>query len=285
MRIQLLSDLHLERHPEFVPQPAPGVDVLVLAGDIGSYQAGSRLTDDDFGLGRFSPWLEGSPWRHVLFVPGNHEFDSIEFHEATERLKNTCQRLGITWLEREVVVINGVRFVGTTLWSDFEALASSEKTLTLQLKQRDKAFRAANFYLRKNTTLVNGEPMLAEQMRELAQTCQAWLRQALAEPFEGPTVAVTHFAPTLRSADPRYGITPGTAGFCNALDDLLPHAKLWLHGHLHCFNDFVVRGRHHQDQGQGQPFECRVVANPLGYAKKDEQKDFMPTRFIDLAVP
>ena len=71
----------------------------------------------------------------------------------------------------------------------------------------------------------------------------------------------------MRSADPRYGETPGTAGFCNALDALLPHAKLWLHGHLHCPSDYVV------DQ-------CRVVANPLGYAHKGEQVRFQPQQLI-----
>ena len=58
MKIQLLSDLHLESNPGFAPQPAPQADVLVLAGDIGSYQSGSALPlldDPDFGLGRFSP--------------------------------------------------------------------------------------------------------------------------------------------------------------------------------------------------------------------------------------
>jgi predicted phosphodiesterase len=40
MNIQLLSDLHLKVHPHFKPEPAPGADVLVLAGDIGSYQPG-----------------------------------------------------------------------------------------------------------------------------------------------------------------------------------------------------------------------------------------------------
>lgn len=41
MNIQLLSDLHLETHPNFVPEVAPLADALVLAGDIGSYQEGS----------------------------------------------------------------------------------------------------------------------------------------------------------------------------------------------------------------------------------------------------
>ena len=107
-------------------------------------------------------------------------------------------------------------------------------------------------------------------MRDHALVCQQWLVQALAVPFEGPTVAVTPFAPSLRSADPRYGLVPGTAGFCNALDSLLSHAQLWLHGHLHAPSDYTVQGFH----GDGTPWQCRVVANPLGYARKGEQAAF-----------
>jgi Calcineurin-like phosphoesterase len=290
MNIQLLSDLHLENNPGFMPTPAPGADVLVLAGDIGSYQNNSALSaagDTDFGLARFSP-QNGWP-TPVLFVPGNHEYDGLDFDEAHLRLQDTCARLGITWLEREVWVLNGVRFVGTTLWSDFDALGplagkplpdpTSPKfpahfnhpnsQYTRQLKARDKAFRAANYYLRKTGTTRAGEPWLAPAMREQALLCQDWLSHTLSVPFDGPTVVVTHFAPSLRSADPRYGETPGTAGFCNALDALLPHAKLWLHGHLHCPSDYVVE-------------HCRVVANPLGYAHKGEQIRFQAQQVISL---
>ncbi len=277
MRIQLLSDLHLERHPDFLPEPIAGVEVLVLAGDIGSYQSGSLLTDDDFGLGRFSPLKPGSPWLVVLYVPGNHEYDGLEFEPTHDRLRATCKRLGIVWLERSTHVIGRVRFVGTTLWSDFDALASEERNLHGQLKQRDKAFRAANYYLRKYSCLHHGEQMLAEAMRELGLQCQHWLRRALQTPFNGTTVAVTHFAPSLHSADPRYGRTPGTAGFCNALDDLLPHAQLWLHGHLHCRIDYEVNFGVNPDSPR-----CRVVANPWGYASKDEQKGFRPELCIEV---
>lgn len=245
------------------------MDVLVLAGDIGSYQAGSRLVDDDFGLARFSPLRPGSPWPKVLYVPGNHEFDALEFEPTYLRLQEVCARLGITWLERQTITLGAVRFIGTTLWSDFEAFAGAEPNITKQMQQREKAYRAANFYLRKNTTLHQGQPMLAEAMRDVGRECQTWLREALAVPFDGTTVAVTHFAPSLRSADPRYGLTPGTAGFCNDLEDLLPHAQVWMHGHLHCINDYVVRG-----VADGRDFACRVVANPLGYVSKGEQEDF-----------
>lgn len=273
MRLQLASDLHLERQPGFVLPQAPGADVLVLAGDVGSYQAGSLLRGDDFGLERFAPGSPGAPWKTVLYVPGNHEYDGLAFDEAHARLRATCERLGITWLEREVLVLGGVRFVGTTLWSDFEALASAKNTVTQQMQAREKAYRAANFYLRRFTATRDGQPMLAEQWRDQALLCQRWLREALAADFPGPTVVVTHFAPSLRSADPRYGLTPGTAGFCNALDDLLDRADVWLHGHLHCPSDYVDTG----------PRRCRVLANPLGYQAKGEQEGFQPGWALDVA--
>ena len=94
MKIQLLSDLHLETHPQFMPQAAHA-DVLVLAGDIGSYQVGSQLTDGDFGLARFSP-RTGWP-TPVVFVPGNHEYDGMDFDATHARLRATCERLGIRW--------------------------------------------------------------------------------------------------------------------------------------------------------------------------------------------
>jgi predicted phosphodiesterase len=273
MKIQLLSDLHLEADPGFVATPAPGADLLVLAGDIGSYQQrkdGSVMPEPDWGLRRFSPSPAHAGWPvPVLFVPGNHEYDALDIDTAHADLRATCERLGIQWLERETAVINGVRFIGTTLWSDYDALAAPGSPLTDRLRQRHKAFRAANFYLHKMAGQRGGALFDAEAMRTLGLDCQAWLREALAQPFGGPTVVVTHFAPTLHSADPRYGQSPGTAGFCNTLDDLLPLADVWLHGHLHCPTDLQV-GR------------CRIVANPLGYASKNEQLMFRPTLTIDV---
>lgn len=270
MKIQLLSDLHLEAHPAYHPRPAPDADLLVLAGDVGSYQRGSQLQGEDFGLERFSP-LRGWPVP-VLYVPGNHEYDNLDFDEAHARLRQVCDRLGITWLEREVLVLRGVRFVGTTLWTDFDALAGDAATLAERLRRREKAFRAANFYLEKTGTTRHGEPLLAPQWREIGLACRQWLGDALAQPFDGSTVVVTHFAPSLLSADPRYGLRPGTAGFCNALDDLLPRARLWLHGHLHCQHDYVAAG-------------CRVVANTLGYAAKGEQEGFREALTVEVPPP
>ncbi|GAB3660686.1 metallophosphoesterase [Ramlibacter alkalitolerans] len=268
-----MSDLHLEGHPGYRPTPAPEADLLVLAGDVGSYQRSSKLQDSDFGLARFSP-ARGAWPVPVLYVPGNHEYDNLDFDATHARLRETCDRLGITWLEREVHEVDGVRFIGTTLWADFDALVlrpgQPEPTVQEALKQRHKAFRAANFYLQKAAALRHGEMMLAEGWREQALVCEAWLRDALARPFDGTTVVVTHFAPSLRSHDPRYGVTPATAGFCNSLEDLMEKAQFWLHGHLHCQQDYVERG-------------CRVLANTLGYASKGEQEGFRERFVVNLS--
>ena len=290
MRLQLLSDLHLETDPFFEAVPAPDADLLVLAGDIGSYQNGSRLAtlgDSTFGLARFSP-LKNWPVP-VVYIPGNHEFDGLDFDHTYAQLRQICTDLGIVWLERqsltgaEILVklqetaLSEIRFLGTTLWADFDALgpqpgtarAAAPGALADQLECRRKAYSAANWYLNKVQTTRKGQVWLAEQMREEALNCQAWLRNELAKPFAGKTVVITHFAPSLRSGDPRYGQTPGTAGFCNSLDDLLPQADLWLHGHLHSPSDY-------------QAGRCRVVANPLGYAKKKEQGGFLPQCVVDV---
>lgn len=293
MKLQLLSDLHLEANPDFQAEPAAGADLLVLAGDVGSYQTrhdGSVMDEPDWGLRRFSPLPQYGGWPvPVLYVPGNHEYDGLDVDETHIKLRQTCDRLGITWLERESLEIGGARWIGTTLWSDFDALGdpdlqrsaaggakargkASRSTVdpyTHRLQQREKAFRAANFYLSKVFSQRNGRLFDAEAVRALALECQDWLHAALRRPFDGPTVVVTHFAPTLHSADPRYGLRPGTAGFCNGLDDWLTLADLWLHGHLHCPQDLQV-GR------------CRIVANPLGYVDKDEQVGFQTQQLIEV---
>ena len=91
--------------------------------------------------------------------------------------------------------MQGVRLVGTTLWTDFDALAQPDEELGSVLKKRAKAFRAADFYLAKAGMRRHGEPFMAEQMREQGIACQQWLDEALRQPFDGVTLVITHFAP------------------------------------------------------------------------------------------
>jgi len=275
LRLQLVSDLHLESQPEWQLEAVPGADILVLAGDVGSYHSRSLLNEADFGLARFAPTR--GPWRAVLYVPGNHEYDDQDFDKAHQHLQAACHRWGITWLEREAVVIDGVRFVGTTLWSDFDALAPAGTNLADdRVVHRQRAFAAANMYFRQYAFFRQGKRVLAAGVRDHALACQTWLRNTLTQPCTEPTVVITHFAPSLRSADPRFGLVPSTASFCNALDDLLPLADLWLHGHVHCAVDYIDT-----QPRAGRSHQCRVVANPLGYFHAGEGEQFRPQLLID----
>lgn len=261
MRLQLLSDLHLETET-FDPQPAPGADVLVLAGDI---DAGWE------GLNRFRDWPVP-----VLMVAGNHEFDGRELDEAWPALRAHCSECGIRLLEQESVVLTDgdglrVRFVGTVRWSDFDLFGPA---------RRERAMRAAGYFLRLMDSRLGGRSLDADLMREQSLACRRWLEAALSEPAEGrwvATVAITHFGPSLRSADPRYGTQSGTASFCNDDDALIPLADLWLHGHLHCRQDYLV----HRPNGR---VPTRVVCQAVGLQRKGEDRGYDPRKVIDLAL-
>jgi Calcineurin-like phosphoesterase len=255
MKLQLLSDLHLETEA-FEPLAAPGAEVLVLAGDIDSTWRGLR---------RFANWPVP-----VVYVPGNHEFDGRDIDEALADLRVLCRELRITLLERDSHVLTGqdgrrIRFVGTTRWSDFDLFGEA---------QRARCMRAASYFVKVMKASRRGAIFDPEQVREEALQSRAWLAETLALPsrpmaeaHEVPhacwhaTVAITHYGPSLLSGDPRYGQQPGTASFCNADDDLLPLADLWLHGHLHCRHDYTVAHAHGH---------TRVVSNARGHARKGE---------------
>jgi Calcineurin-like phosphoesterase len=256
MRLQLLSDLHLETE-SCEPEPAPGAELLVLAGDVDSTWA---------GLERFRGWPVP-----VLFVAGNHEFDRREITAAAPALRARCEQLGLRLLERESAVLAGrdgrrIRFVCTTRWSDFDLFGA---------EGRERAMRAARYFVRIMQSTRHGAVLDAAAVREEALACRAWLQAELMQPAGDwdKTVVVTHFAPSVRSADPRYGPQPTTASFCNADDDLLPLADLWLHGHLHCQFDYDVP----HDGGA-----TRVVCNARGHARKGEADGHQPRLVIEV---
>ena len=259
MKLQLLSDLHLESEA-FDPLPAPGADLLVLAGDI---DAGWHH------LERFAGWPVP-----VLFVAGNHEFDGRDLDLAWPALARHCEALGLRLLQRQSRVLCDaqglrVRFLGATRWSDFDLFGAAG---------RERAMRAAGYFMRLMAARQGGQPFDAAAVRHEGLACRQWLQSQL--PRRGDwdaTVVVTHFAPSLRSADPRFGGQSGTASFCNADDDLLQLADLWLHGHLHCRHDYLV-----QRPGR-RP--CRVVCQARGLADKGEDLGYDPMRLIEVPPP
>jgi len=265
MRLQLLSDLHLETE-DFAPEPVPGAELLALAGDIDATWA---------AYSRFANWPVP-----VFVVPGNHEFDGRDVARALPAFRALCARLGFTLLHRETALFQAadgrrIRLVGTPRWSDFDLFG---------VEQRERAMRSARYFLRLMGATRAGRALDAAAIRDEGLACRAWLETELAKTSPAArgagaagwdaTVVITHFGPSLASADPRYGAQPGTASFCNADDDLLPRADLWLHGHLHCRHDYLV------PRAGRRP--ARVVCQARGMADKGEPEGFDPARLIEL---
>lgn len=259
MRIQVLSDLHLETEA-FTPVPAPAAELLVLAGDVDSTWA---------GLTHFANWPVP-----VLYVAGNHEFDGREWTDAWPALRERAGQIGLRMLERESAIIQGadgrrIRFVGTTRWCDFDLFGADH---------RKKTMRAASYFVKVMRATRRGQLFDPDAVREEALACRDWLAAELAKLPDGDqawdaTVAITHYGPSLRSADPRYGRQPGTASFCNADDDLLQLADVWVHGHLHCRHDYRVE----HEKGV-----TRVVSNARGHGHKGESLGYNGSFTIDV---
>lgn len=258
MKLQILSDLHMETEA-FEPQPAPEAELLVLAGDVDSTWR---------GLAAFAGWPVP-----VLFVPGNHEYDHREIRETGALLRRECERLGLDMLDDEERLRTGVdgrriRFLGSTRWSDFDVFGTA---------QRERAMRAAGYFQRVMNARLEGQPFDADAVRRLGLENRAWLAGALAQAPAEPvdaTVVITHFAPSLKSADPRYGKQPGTASFCNDDEALMPGVDLWIHGHLHCRHDYRIS---HAAGGS-----TRVLCNARGHGRKGEALGYEAQRVVEV---
>ena len=250
MRIRVLSDLHEEFRHRLGPLPLPRVraDVTVLAGDIGN--------GDDLVEVALRPEFDGT---HRVLVPGNHEYYGAVIVQARARLREAVARANegaapgrglLHLLDDDSTVIDGVRFVGGTLWTDYLLNGEAGRERALQLARSFVTdFRAVR--------MAPGVPFTAEHSIALHRACRAHLEQALAEAFDGPTVVVTHHAPHPGSVAARFAGNEVNPAFVSDLADLMGRAPLWIHGHTHDGFDYRVAG-------------TRVVANPAGYRKRAE---------------
>lgn len=242
MKIHILSDLHLEFGKLKLPEVE--ADVTVLAGDIG------------VGLQGIEWALKTFPWhRPVIYVMGNHEFYGQRvmmelWKDARKKVKGTHIHL----LENESVEIEGVRFLGATLWTDFCLFGAGEREKAmrdaLDLNDYWSILTAHSLegYNRHKATLLRPEDTL-----RMHKTSRTWLDRELEEAHAGKTVVVSHTAPHRGSLHPKWEYSPISPCFVSNLPGLVERADLWIHGHTHDGFDYRVE-------------RCRVVCNPRGYA-------------------
>ncbi len=233
MRIRVLSDLHLEAWP-FDP-PAADADVVVLAGDIHNGPAGVA-----WAVARFD-----AP---VLYVAGNHEPYDGEFHATQTALRDAARGTRVRFLDCDETVLDGVRFLGCTLWTDFALWGEVGRSRALG--------KYAGWLVDYRAIRWGDRAFAADDSIALHHAHRRWLQDRLLQPFAGATVVITHHPPHPGSIAPKFATHPLNPAFVSNLEDLMGRARLWIHGHTHSAFDYIVRG-------------TRVVCNARGYVGED----------------
>ena len=232
LRLQVVSDLAgASRAQDFVPDA--GVDVVVAAGDV---------TDSAVDTFR---WLRDrfpAPMP-IIAVLGDREFRGSAHRRVLNHARRMARACRVTLLENDAAVVRGVRFVGATLWTDFR-LHGDAATRTAQ-EAAEPVFADLDIGSADEPRL---DPLRSTGLHWWSRT---GLGLALATSHEGPTVVVTHHAPTgfgLSSVPFLNPLAPAHASRC---DDLVRQsgAALWIHGGLVAV-DHVVGG-------------TRVISRPL----------------------
>lgn len=252
MKIWTLSDLHTE-FASWEPPAIPDADVCVLAGDI-SAGAMSAL---DWAREHIQPHMP------VIVVLGNHEFYGSSIERELNLAREYAPRVGVKLLENEAVVLDGTRFLGCTLWTDFNLIARGNPSD--QMTALAAARSGMNDFQRIKLRDFSKDRFHPEDARAMHEASVAWLERELATPFDGETVVVSHHCPSPRSVHPRFAGDPLTASFASDLEPLIERYQpnLWLHGHTHDSHDYAIGA-------------TRVVCNPRGYPPERRSKVTTP---------
>ena len=276
-RIHILSDLH-----DDICRPALGkeftipdvdADVIVVAGDID----GKLSTSGLLLLERTRREL-GKP---IIVVAGNHDYWRGSVDREIERTRERMHDDGIHILDCDTVVIAGVRFVGATLWTDYAVTGHEWQA------KHDAALRMNDFRYAKSGTGTARSRLTPDRLQALHARHRRYIEDVLGAPFDGPTVVVTHHAPSAKSLMRGYvhvGEDHTDGAYSSDLEIVMKEyaPALWIHGHVHTAKDYSVGA-------------TRIVSNPRGYTwreearhgggLKSEQSGFDPAKVVELPTP
>ncbi|WP_062112321.1 metallophosphoesterase [Aureimonas sp. AU40] len=263
MKLWIRSDLHCSL-AELVASfdDAPAHDVAVLAGDIAA------------GLQSQIEAIDSVASRPVILVAGNHEFWNRSLPAELMAAQIAARRSRwVRFLEADAAVIGGVRFLGGTLWTDFAFYGADARSLSMAHAQAGNADFSSIY---SELSWSPGTPrrlFTPADARQRHVDMRDWLDQAFAQPFDGPTVVVSHHAPSIGSVAPEWRADPGTPAYASRLEHRIRRwaPALWVHGHVHTSHDYRV--------GDEEP-AIRVVCNPAGFG--GENPDYDPDLVVEV---
>lgn len=232
MKIQIISDLHQEFGISDLS--FENADLVILAGDINLGTKGIE-------------WIKKYiPYKPVIYILGNHEYYKGTYPNTLHKIISASNDSNVTVLENNRVEINGIRFHGATLWTDFSLFGNPvEYGMICQSKMKDyKLIRRDPSYSKLRSI----------DSFKIHQISRAWLEESLEESKEYKNVVITHHAPSIKSVPEFYKNDPVTAAYASDLEALITkyNPPYWIHGHIHTPINYKVG-------------KTEIICNPHGY--------------------
>ncbi|MDH5450871.1 MAG: metallophosphoesterase family protein [Candidatus Bathyarchaeota archaeon] len=233
MKIQVLSDLHIE-FEYYTVKVVEETDVLVMAGD---FTVAKYLRE----IEAFARLIK----KPIVYVAGNHDYYYGVFNRVNETLEQLdCDISNFHFLNNGRVEIEDVRFIGSTLWSNFDLAPNPGEFAYLARSM------ISDFMVIKKSSTSTFSPFDCSRLNEESRR---FLKQEVDAPFNGRKVVVTHFLPSPKSVHPKFEGASLNPYFCCNCENLMGQSiPLWIHGHTHESTDYNHKG-------------TRVIANPKGY--------------------
>ena len=284
MKIAVCSDIHLEFGPISLDN-TEGADVLILGGDICVAKDG--MDRDVYGI--FDRFYRNSQihtffqeccarFPHVIYIAGNHEHYHGDYSNTITILRDRLGYLvNLHILDKEMVHLNGVSFIGGTLWTDM----NNEDPITLlhmsgmmnDFRCVKNSNRVVHFKDHQGKFQTRPSMFSPEDAVEDHKKMMEYVRLMIEGKFDQKFVVVGHHAPSKQSTHPRYKEeTIMNGGYSTALDEFImdhPQIKLWTHGHTHEDFDYMIGS-------------TRIVCNPRGYDAYEERADRFKLKFVDV---
>jgi len=242
MKIQYISDLHLE----FGGDPMANIpitgDILVLGGDIAVGINGLRFANH-----------YAEDYKAIIVIAGNHEYYGKEYLTTLKALQDYDCKPNVHFLENDTVTIDGVKFVGATLWTDLGDWFDAQKA-----KNGMNDYHIIKYITRKlhpeNTTKIHKDTV-------------AYLEKEVDE----DTVVITHHLPHYDCVAEIFKGSPLNPAFATNLDDFIANykPKVWIHGHTHSTVDILVH-------------DTNILCNPRGYHPYGFNPDFNVGKVVEI---
>ena len=232
MTIQIISDLHQEFGISDIN--FENADLIIFAGDTNLGTKGIE-------------WIKKRiPNKPVIYILGNHEYYKGSYPKTLHKIIEATKASNITVLENNRIEIDGIRFHGATLWTDFALFGHSvEYGIICQATMNDyRQIRRDPSYskLRSIDTF------------KIHQISKEWLEESLKESADYTNVVITHHAPSIKSVPEIYKKDPVTAAYASDLEELITKYKplYWIHGHIHTPTRYKID-------------RTEIICNPHGY--------------------